>query len=114
MNSLCFKKGKSSIYDRPQSRYTFSIYFDPVENKWESDLITMDTYNGNFYLAVRFGYAGRTVLSPNSDSFNVEGEEPNNTNLLEQNIDSLPGINYLKYKPTINEVTVDNRLPEIF
>jgi hypothetical protein len=59
---------------------TFTIDFDPVANKWESDLITMDTYNGNFYLAVRFGYAGRTVLSPNSNSFNLEGEEPNNTN----------------------------------
>jgi len=59
---------------------TFSIDFNPTTNKWESALITMDTYNGNFYLAVRFGYAGRTVLSPNSDSFTVEGEEPNGTN----------------------------------
>ena len=59
---------------------TFPIEFDLVSNKWESTLVTMDTFNGNFYLAVRFGYAGRTVLSPNSDSFTVEGEEPNGTN----------------------------------
>ena len=55
---------------------TFEIEFDSVTNKWESALITMDTFIGNYYLAVRFGYAGRTVLSPNSDSFTLEGEEP--------------------------------------
>jgi hypothetical protein len=58
----------------------YDMVYNPFAIRWESSLIVLDTYNGEFYVAVRFSYAGRSVLSPNSDTFIIEGEvTPTNT-----------------------------------
>ncbi len=52
------------------------IEFNPGTNNWESGSIDFSTYNGEYYIKVSFKYAGRTVRSPESDSFMLEGEPP--------------------------------------
>ena len=52
------------------------ISFNPTTNKWESGALDFSTYNGEYYIKVSFKYAGRTVKSPASDTFMLEGELP--------------------------------------
>ncbi|MCG3220964.1 MAG: hypothetical protein H7641_06250, partial [Candidatus Heimdallarchaeota archaeon] len=59
---------------------TYNMYYIPSANRWESVLIEMGDYYGEYYVAVRVSYAGRTVLSVNSDDFMIEGTTPSPTN----------------------------------
>ena len=59
---------------------TYNMYYISSANQWESVLIEMGDYYGEFYAAVRISYAGRTVLSVNSDNFMIEGTTPSPTN----------------------------------
>jgi hypothetical protein len=59
---------------------TYNMYFISSANRWESVLIEMSEYYGEFYVAVRVSYAGRTVLSINSNNFMIEGTPPSPTN----------------------------------
>ena len=52
------------------------IEFNPSTNQWESGVIDFSSYNGEYYIKVSFKYAGRTVRSPESDIFMLEGELP--------------------------------------
>ncbi len=56
------------------------MYYISSANRWESVLIEMGDSYGEFYVAVRISYAGRTVLSVNSDNFMIEGTTPSPTN----------------------------------
>ncbi len=57
----------------------FNIFYSPLSNSWESDLLLMNEYNGEYYIKVSFKYAGRTVRSSESDHFQLEGEIPTPT-----------------------------------
>jgi len=52
------------------------IDFNPVTNNWESGAVDFSSFNGEHYIKVSFKYAGRTVRSPESDRFTLEGEPP--------------------------------------
>jgi hypothetical protein len=58
----------------------FDIFYRSSSNSWESDLLLMHEYNGEYYIKVSFKYAGRTVRSEESDHFQLEGEIPTQTN----------------------------------
>ncbi|MBY8999913.1 MAG: hypothetical protein KGD64_03270 [Candidatus Heimdallarchaeota archaeon] len=58
----------------------FDIYYDQSSNSWESDLLIMDEYNGEYYIKISFKYAGRTVRSAESEHFQLEGEISTPTN----------------------------------
>jgi hypothetical protein len=61
---------------------TYNMYYISSANRWESVLIEMGDHYGEFYAAVRISYAGRTVLSTNSDNFMIEGTPPSPTNSI--------------------------------
>lgn len=60
----------------------FDISYIPSSNSWESDLLLMNEYNGEYYIKVSFKYAGRTVRSSESDYFQLEGEVSTPTNTI--------------------------------
>ena len=53
---------------------SFSIEYNPVTNNWGIGYVDLSTIKGDHYVKVSFGYAGRTVKSPESDHFIAEGE----------------------------------------
>jgi hypothetical protein len=70
-----------NVYDSEgTTQATYDMYYIPSANRWESVLIEMEEYYGEFHVAVRISYAGRTVLSVNSDNFMIEGTTPSPTN----------------------------------
>ncbi len=53
---------------------TFDISYKSSEDLWESDITDLSDYlTGDYYVTISFKYAGRTVRSPNSDNFTIEG-----------------------------------------
>ncbi|MCE7738795.1 MAG: M48 family metallopeptidase [Candidatus Heimdallarchaeota archaeon] len=51
----------------------FSMLYNPSTNDWESGLIDLSMYFGNYHIKVSFRYAGRTVKSVVSDTFAIKG-----------------------------------------
>ncbi|MCG3215882.1 MAG: hypothetical protein KAS63_04165 [Candidatus Heimdallarchaeota archaeon] len=58
----------------------YEISYNHVSNKWESAVLNLDQFNGEYYISISFKYAGRTVRSPDSDSFTLEGDPPTTPN----------------------------------
>ncbi len=53
---------------------TFDIFYKSSEDLWESNTTDLSGYlTGEYYVTISFKYAGRTVRSPNSDNFTIEG-----------------------------------------
>ncbi|MCK4845737.1 MAG: hypothetical protein KAS95_08695, partial [Candidatus Heimdallarchaeota archaeon] len=53
---------------------TFDIAYKSSEDLWESNTTDLSGYlTGEYYVTISFKYAGRTVRSPNSDNFTIEG-----------------------------------------
>ncbi|MHA1418185.1 MAG: hypothetical protein ACTSVO_04720 [Candidatus Heimdallarchaeaceae archaeon] len=60
----------------------FDIMYTPSSNSWESDLLLLNEFNGEYYIKVSFKYAGRTVRSSDSDHFQLDGEISTPTNTI--------------------------------
>ncbi|MCK4844554.1 MAG: hypothetical protein KAS95_02665, partial [Candidatus Heimdallarchaeota archaeon] len=59
---------------------TFDIAYKSSEDLWESNTTDLSSYlTGDYYVTISFKYAGRTVRSPNSDNFTIEGYTTENT-----------------------------------